>query len=278
MGVQPKRILLISVLVAAPILLGFAAHRRQQALIEGHIRVLMSDDAEAAEAARQIVQRMGKRAVKPLVRELYNTPTGKVEDRLARALANIGDVRAPRALWDAAREGSIVAAECLRTLRHPRAGKALALAQYARANQLMHRALSQVHVARSVEEARASAKPPSGGPGWRADDCLWEATSLYSQAWEQGGLRAAAEAALTYAAKTSGPNHWWYVADWARADEEELSPAAKAFDERRRLLDSLWKAAAALLPQGYLVWEALDFGTSLSGGRLWVAAAVAQPG
>lgn len=84
-----RRVVVPLILVAVAIALFFVLRHRKQQLIAAQICLLQSEDPTKSEAARKVLQRIGRSAVRPVV-SLLEHRDERVRSRAAMALANIG--------------------------------------------------------------------------------------------------------------------------------------------------------------------------------------------
>ncbi|MFQ6133507.1 MAG: HEAT repeat domain-containing protein [Armatimonadota bacterium] len=160
---RTRRLLEAAVVLLLIVGLGIWAHRRSAALVDEQIALLASDDIKHADAAQGELARMGRRAVKPLIKALREAPPGPTQDRIARTLGRIGDLRAADALTEAAERGSVQAAWSLRGLGVPGAYRVFATAHCVRGEQLLAKAQRAVPVADSLS---AALEATANGSDW----------------------------------------------------------------------------------------------------------------
>ncbi len=161
------RLLYIGALLITIVGLGVWAHDRANARVEREVAQLIGQDEARADESAQTLARMGRRAVRPLVRALRESGPGPVQDRIARMLGEIGDPRAAGPLFQAAQLGSVSAARALdANLGNPRAGEGLALAYCALGERLLRDVERVLPVAQSWADALRVASPAADWDNW----------------------------------------------------------------------------------------------------------------
>lgn len=158
-----RRVVVPLILVAVAIALFFVLRHRKQQLIAAQICLLQSEDPTKSEAARKVLQRIGRSAVRPVC-ALLDNPEARVQRIAALTLANIGDPAAGGPLMEAAKRGGFAAADALKAMKHPQSSEARAWAYCWLAE-------------RKLEEFRAGL--PVGGRPERLPAVRWHVSHMY---------------------------------------------------------------------------------------------------
>ncbi len=148
------RLLYVGAVLIAIVGLGVWARGRATARVEQQVALLAGDDAERANEAARTTVRMGRRAVKPLILALRESGPGMAQERIAGVLGEIGDPRAADALFEAARLGSLPAAQAFVPLGLSAAEPA-ALARCVRGERLLRKAERAIPYACTLADALA---------------------------------------------------------------------------------------------------------------------------